>query len=104
MKTYSGSSLIITLVMLSSVLLFIFINKDDLIKQNRLTQHYYYQYLENKLELINQLDQEKLNELCKQQKNEMGKVGLNKLNYYFSCYSLFVDIKKNSRKYIFLIA
>lgn len=102
MRLYSSGSVITSLMLMSSFLLLFFINKDNLIKQNGLKELYYHQYLENKFALLDKLELKRLNELCKKQKKEVGKVRLNKLNYYFSCHSLFVDLKENGRNYIFL--
>lgn len=100
MKLHRGSILIISLIILSGILMFVFISRDNLIKQEKLSLLYYQKYLENRFNLVDLLSIDKLDELCKIQQTEKGKVELDRLNYYFSCHSLFLNMKEVRKKYI----
>ncbi|OOR98325.1 hypothetical protein B0187_08620 [Haemophilus paracuniculus] len=100
MKQYRGSSLVVALMVLSGILLFIFTNKDNLIRQERLTQSYYQNYLQNKLKIVELSDKNKLDEHCQKSKIEKGMIKLEKLNYFFACHSLFLNLREVRKKYI----
>lgn len=100
MKCYQGSSLVVTLMVLSSILLIIFINKDNLIRQEKLTQFYYQKSLEDKLKLVELNNKNRLDEFCQKYKIEKGMIKLERVNYFFACYSLFLNIKLVKKKYI----
>ncbi|MCT8578937.1 DUF2572 domain-containing protein, partial [Glaesserella parasuis] len=54
-RYYSASSLLITLILLSGLFAVIFLNKDSLLKQEKVSLFYYQQYLTDKYQLIEKL-------------------------------------------------
>ncbi len=54
-RYYPASSLLITLILLSGLFAVIFLNKDSLLKQEKVGLFYYQQYLTDKYQLIEKL-------------------------------------------------
>lgn len=100
-RYYSASSLLITLILLSGLFSVIFLNKDSLLKQEKVSLFYYQQYLTDKYQLIEKLAIDPEIE-CQNQKQTNVIFEFKVMKYSFHCQfsSIFDPFKPTKEKYI----
>lgn len=92
-RYFQGNILIVALVMLSGLCLFLFITTDHLLGRQKTTYHLHYQYLKNKIQLIDELNQNE-NQVCQTIQQEIIRFP----HYSFACQkqSLFINVPTKS--------
>lgn len=97
----SGSALITSLMILSSILLAMLIYKSEWIGSEKVTQSFYADYLSDKLALIEKLNEDEQS-VCEKEKREEIVIRLNKMVYRYSCErkTLFLKPKPTREKFI----
>ncbi|WP_053067743.1 DUF2572 family protein [Muribacter muris] len=103
MSIIPASSLLVTLVIISILLTFIFTDKALFIRQEKINQNEYFNYLNDKFKLIKEINQSnsQRNARCAEIKNDTVLIKLGNINYHFHCefISLFLE-KEPTKKYI----
>ncbi len=98
---FSASVLLVSLLILSGLLALLFLAKDNILNQDKLSQYYYFDYLKDKLKLINEISVDE-HRTCQEEKKEIIRVEFNTINYTFYCElkSIFIKPKPTREKYI----
>lgn len=100
-RYYSASSLLVSLMMISSIGVVLFLNRDYWLRNEKISQQHYLTYLSEKLAMIeyDRLDKERE---CNNQQKERLSFKLKNLNYSFYCEfrSIFIRPKPTKEKYI----
>ncbi|QLB20881.1 hypothetical protein A6B43_04740 [Vespertiliibacter pulmonis] len=92
---FYGNVSILSLLLLSILFTLLFITKDDMLSEKKITHNYHYQYLNNNFNLIIDLKRDE-NILCSQLQKEK----IQFLNYSFNCIKKSFFIKKPTKSYI----
>ncbi|MDH2924450.1 uncharacterized protein DUF2572 [Nicoletella semolina] len=103
MKKYiSSNTVLVSLLMISSLLSVLFINKEKFFSQEKTSLKYRQDYLHDKLLLSEILSRNNEKNLCNQEKKTSIVIKLNYIHYSFHCKfdSIFLQKKPETTKYI----
>ncbi len=99
-KQLSGTVGIISVILIAGMLLLLFLNKDNGLKIEKVTQNEYRHYLIKKFNLANYLKKDK-NQLCQHYRKDELKLKVSGLIYQLSCKNKHIFIKEpSSKKYV----
>lgn len=99
-KCFKATAGIVSLILMMSLLFVLFVNKDNKLRIERVSQNEYQHYLVKKLNLIQYLLKDK-NQLCEQYKKEKLKLKVSGLIYQFSCKNENIFVKEpTTKKYV----
>lgn len=100
-RYYPASSLLVSLMMISSIGIILFLNRDYWLGNEKVSQNHYSSYLSEKLAILeyDRLDKE---QECNKQQKESIYFKLKNLHYGFHCefHSIFIQPKPTKEKYI----
>lgn len=92
---FQGNISIISLIILSILFTFLFITKDDLLFEKKITHNYHYQYLSDNFNMISYIQRDE-NIICNQFKQEKIKF----VSYSFNCAKKSIFVQKPTKSYV----
>lgn len=100
-RYYSANVISVSLILLTTILIGIFLGKDQLLGYQKQSQYMYQHYLSDKFQLIESLEKSRKDE-CKNRKTETIIEQFQGVQYRFNCVrkSFFIQPKPTKEKYI----